>query len=45
MMLSAIAFPSMSAPATVTPPVNPESNGAKRVSSVLNSPSTVLLPS
>src|SRR6478752_6310402 len=45
MMLSAIAFPSMSAPATVTPPVKPESYGANRVGSVLNTPSTVLLPS
>ena len=39
MMLSASAFPSMSAPATVTPPRKSASNGANRVSSVLNGPS------
>src|SRR3954468_10839071 len=44
-MLSAMEFPSMSAPATATPPVTSAPNGANRVTSVLKSPSAVLLPS
>src|SRR4051794_11181238 len=44
-MLSAREFPSMSAPATATPPVTSAANGANRVISVLKSPSAVLLPS
>ena len=45
MMLSAMAFPSISAPATVTPPVKPSSKGANRVISVLKIPFSESFPS